>query len=45
VSEWLEVLYRIYNGTGSTGEASEKSIRDKIEQLENKLADFFGFFE
>lgn len=45
VSEWLEVLYRIYNGTGSTGEPSEKSIRDKIEKLENKLADFFGFFE
>lgn len=45
VPEWLEVLYRIYNGTGSTGEPSEKSIRDKIEQLENKLADFFGFFE
>lgn len=45
VTEWLEVLYRIYNGAGSTGEPSEKSIRDEIEQLENKLAEFFGFFE
>jgi hypothetical protein len=44
VTEWLEVLYRIYNGTGSTGESSEQSIRAKIGQLENKLADFFGFF-
>jgi len=45
VKEWLEVLYRIYNGTESTGEPSEKSIRDEIDKLENKLADFFGFFE
>lgn len=45
VTEWLEVLYRIYNGAESTDEPSEKNIRDEIEQLENKLADFFGFFE
>lgn len=44
-TEWLDVLYRIYNGTGSTGEPIERTIRDKIEQLENKLAEFFGFFE
>lgn len=43
-TEWLEVLYRIYNGTEATGEPSEKSIRAEIEQLENMLADFFGYF-
>jgi hypothetical protein len=43
VKEWLDVLYRIYNGTDPTGEASDKDIRDKIGLLENKLADFFGY--